>query len=177
VGNEPATASTACFATRCRGSGTIFSPLKIVELGAPKAAVDPVDADETELADPPVTLLELRLLLDVLADEDDIKDDWEDELLEVDIAELLVDVAERDELGRLEMAAKLDEELLEETVIADVAWELDRACDELAGDELFDLEPPDPPQPESNKISAKVLKEAIWIFIRVYTSEARNLIR
>lgn len=123
-------------------------------------------------------LLVLELLDVLAADEEDLNDDdREDELLEdklVDIAELL-DIAE---LGRLEMA-KLDEELLEETVIADVAWELDRACacDELVGDELFDLEPPDPPQPESNKINAKVLREAIWIFIRVYTSEARNLIR
>jgi hypothetical protein len=67
----PASASTACFATRCKASGTICIPLKAVELGAPKAAVGPVEVDEA--AD--IALLELRLLIALLEDEDDLEEE------------------------------------------------------------------------------------------------------
>jgi hypothetical protein len=161
VGKVPVSASTACFATRCRESGTIFIPLNTVALGAPKAAVDPPAEVETELE---VLLLELKLLAaleedlwdeeDLNEDEDLEEEDWKDELLDVD--KLEDDTA--DELDEDNEAAKLDaDEILEETITAELACEagwLEIVWDELASDEgLFVFEPPDPPQADSNKIS------------------------
>lgn len=146
----PASASTACFATRCRASGTIFIPLNTVELGAPRAAVDPA-TDETELEDAKLLLLELKLALLLDTEDDEAKDDRDDaELIEdrVDMAELLIDVAELKD-------AMLDDEL-EET--AELVCRLDCIRDELAmEDALAELEPPDPPQAESNKLNENKL--------------------
>jgi hypothetical protein len=145
VGKLPAWASTACLATRCRLSLTIWMPLKAVELGAPTE----VELDELALELEVLLLLELllELLTELLIELELLLD----ATLDVDLEEDAGDDEVLDEFAKLEFKTLLElPAVLLATPPEETATKLVCELVTPVGDE----EPPDfePPQAVREKI-------------------------